>query len=83
MVQLLWKTEWRFHKKLDTELPNDLTIPLWGIYIYQKNLTQDLKTLAPSCSLQHYSQQPRHGNNSSVHQWIKKMLTHTHPYTQQ
>ena len=32
MVQLLWKTVWRFLKKLKTELPYDLAFPLLGIY---------------------------------------------------
>ena len=29
------------------------------------------KTHAPACSLQHYSQRPRHGNNPD--DWIRKM----------
>ena len=32
MVQLLWKTVWRFIKKLNIELLYDLAIPLLGIY---------------------------------------------------
>ena len=32
LVQPLWKTEWRFLKKLKIELPYDLAIPLLGIY---------------------------------------------------
>ena len=32
MVQLLWRTVWRFLKKLKIELPYDPTIPLLGIY---------------------------------------------------
>ena len=32
MLQPLWKTEWRFHKKLKIELPYNLAIPLLGIY---------------------------------------------------
>ena len=33
MVQLLWKTVWRFLKKLKIELPYDLAIPFLGIYL--------------------------------------------------
>ena len=53
LVQLLWKTEWRFHKKLDTELPNDLTLPLWGIYISKKfnSGSQDTCTLMFTAAL--------------------------------
>ena len=32
LVQLLWKTVWRFLKDLEPEIPFDLTIPLLGIY---------------------------------------------------
>uniref|UniRef100_A0A8D1X5A0 Uncharacterized protein n=1 Tax=Sus scrofa TaxID=9823 RepID=A0A8D1X5A0_PIG len=32
LVQLLWKTGWRFLRKLNIELPFDLAIPLLGIY---------------------------------------------------
>ena len=30
-VQPLWKTEWKFLKKLDIQLPSDAAIPLLGI----------------------------------------------------
>ena len=32
MIQPLWKTGWRFLKKLKIELPYDPEIPLLGIY---------------------------------------------------
>ena len=32
MVQPLWRTVWRFLKKLKIELPYDPAIPLLGIY---------------------------------------------------
>ena len=31
-MQPLWKTEWRFLKKLKVELPYDPAVPLLGIY---------------------------------------------------
>ena len=39
LVQLLWKTVWRFFKKLKVELPYDLAIPQLGIYL------KNMKTL--------------------------------------
>ena len=33
MVQPLWKTVWRFLKKLKIELPYDPAIPLLGMYL--------------------------------------------------
>jgi len=32
LVQTLWKTEWRFFRKLKIELPYNPPIPLLGIY---------------------------------------------------
>jgi hypothetical protein len=32
LVQSLWKSVWRFLRKLDIILPEDLAIPLMGIY---------------------------------------------------
>ena len=32
LVQPLWKTVWRFSKKLKTDLPYDPAIPLLGMY---------------------------------------------------
>ena len=41
MMQPLWKTVWRFFKKLKIELPYGTAIPLLGIYpektIFQKD----------------------------------------------
>ena len=47
LVQLLWRTVWRFLKKLKIELPYDPAIPLLGIYP-EKTLIQ--KIHVPQCS---------------------------------
>ena len=39
MVQPLWKTVWRFLRKLKIELPFGLAIPLLGIYL-EKTMTR-------------------------------------------
>ena len=39
MVQPLWRTVWRFLKKLKIELPYDPAVPLLGIYL-EKNIVQ-------------------------------------------
>ena len=56
-----------FPKKLKIKLSDDLSIPLPDIC--QRKQNQDLKEIPapPPCSLQHYLQQPRHGNNLGVH----------------
>ena len=64
LVQPPWKTIWRYLTKLNLELPYDSAIPLLGIYPDKLSLK---KMHAPVCSLQQYSQLPRHGNNLNVH----------------
>ena len=50
MVQPLWRTVWRFLKKLKIELPYDSVIPLLGIYpektIIQKDMCTPVYTAA-------------------------------------
>ena len=49
LVQPLWRTVWRFLKKLEIELPHDPAIPLLGIHT-----KLELKeTHVPQCSTQH------------------------------
>ena len=72
MVWPLWRTVWRFLKKLKIELPYDPAIPLLGIYL-EKNLvrkytcspifTEALFTIAKTWK------QPK----CLTDEWIKKM----------
>ena len=64
LIQPLWKTVWRFLKKLKIELPYDPAIPLLGIYLEKTIIQKDTCT---QCSLQHYLQQPGHGSNLNVY----------------
>ena len=45
LVQPLWRTVWRFLKKLEIELPSDPAIPLLGIYTEETRTERD--TCAP------------------------------------
>ena len=45
MVQPLWKTVWRFLRKLNRELPCDPAIPLLGIYPEKTMTHEDTCTL--------------------------------------
>ena len=44
LVQLLWKTMWRFLKKLETELPYDTAILLLGIHTEETRIERDTCT---------------------------------------
>ena len=50
LVQPLWRTVWRFLKKLERELPYDPAIPLLGIHTEETRLKE---THVPQCSSQH------------------------------
>ena len=44
LVQLLWRTVWRFLKKLEIELPYDPAIPLLGIHTEETRMERDTCT---------------------------------------
>ena len=44
MIQPLWRTVWRFLKKLKIELPYDPAIPLLGIYLEKTIIQKDTCT---------------------------------------
>ena len=58
LVEPLWKTGWRFHRKLKIELPYDPASPLLDIYL-DKTINIIQKDISSLCSQQHYPQQPR------------------------
>ena len=78
MIQPLWKTVWRFPKKLKTELPYDPAIPLLGIYpektIIQKETCTTMFTAA-LFTIARIRNQPK---CPSTDEWIKMMW---HIYT--
>ena len=74
MIQPLWRTVWRFLKKLKLELPYDPAIPVLGMYTE--------KTIIPkkSCTTMFFAalftivrtwKQPK---CPSTDEWIKKIL---------
>ena len=42
LIQLLWRTVWRFLKKLEIELPYDPEIPLLGIHTKETTSERDM-----------------------------------------
>ena len=75
LVQPLWKTIWRFLKKLKIELPYDPAIPLLGIYpnktktLIQKNFTCTPIFTATLFTIAKIWKQLK----CSTNKWIKKM----------
>ena len=73
MVQLLWRTLWRFLKKLKIELPYDPAIPLLGIY-REKNMVRN-DTCSPmfTAALFIIAKTWKQPKRPSTEEWIKKM----------
>ena len=69
MVQLLWKTVWRYLRKLNIELPYNLAISLLGIYPDKTFLEIDTCTCMFVAALFTWKQHKR----PSTDEWIKKM----------
>ena len=73
LVQSLWKTVWRFLRKLNIELPFDLAIPLLGIYPEKTTTRKDTCTpmfIAALFSIAKTWKQPKCPLTEA---WIKKM----------
>ena len=65
LIQPLWKTVWRFPKKLGIKPPYDPAIPLLGMYPEEMRTERD--TCAPVFTAA-LLQQLDHGSNLDVHQ---------------
>ena len=71
LVQPLWKTVWRFLKKLKMELPYDPAIPLLGIYPQKTVIQKDTCTpmfMAALFTIAKTWKQPKHPSNG----WMDK-----------
>ena len=73
LVQPLWRTVWRFLKKLEIELPFDLAIPLLGIHTEETRSERDTCTpmfIAALFIIARTWKQPR---CPSADEWVRKL----------
>ena len=71
--QQLWRTVWRFLKKLELELPYDPAIPLLGIHTEETSIERDTCTpvfIAALFIIARTWKQPR---CPSADEWIRKL----------
>ena len=66
LVQPLWRTEWRFLRKVKTELPYGPTVPLLGVYLDETIIQKDTYNTYVHRSTIHNSQ------NMSINRWMDK-----------
>ena len=73
-VQLLWKTVWRFLRKLNIKLPYDPAILLLGIYLDKTTIRKDACTFMFIAALFIAAKTWKQPKCPSTDEWIKKML---------
>ena len=80
MVKPLWKTVWRFLRKLKTELLYDPAIPLLGIYPGKTIIQKDTCTLKLIATLFMIAKTWKQPTFPLTDEWIKMWYTYTMEY---
>ena len=73
LVQVLWRTEWRFLKKLKADMPYDLPIPLLGIYPEKSLIWEDTCTPMFKAALFTTAKTWKQSKCPSTEKWLKNM----------
>ena len=72
MVQPLWRTVWRFLRKLKIELPYDPAIPLLGTYLEKTIIREDACISMFTAALFTIARKCKQSKCPSTEEWIKK-----------
>ena len=72
LVQPLWRTVWRFLKKLQIELPYDPAIPLLGIHTEETRIERDTCTLVFIAALFTIARTWKQPRCPSADEWVRK-----------
>ena len=72
LIQPLWRTAWRFLKKLKIELPYDPAIPRLGIYPEKTIIQKDICTPMFTAALFTIARSWKQPKCPSTDEWIKK-----------
>ena len=74
LAQLLWRTVWRFLKKLKIELSYDLAIPILGTYLERIIIQKDTFILMFIAALFTTVRRQKQPKCPSQEAWIEKVL---------
>ena len=74
LVQLLWRTVWRFLKKLEIELPYNPAIPLVGTHTKETRIERDICTPVFIAALFTIARICKQHRCPSADEWIRKLL---------
>ena len=78
MIQPLWKTVWRFLKKLGIKPPYDPEMPLLGIYPEETKIEKDTCIPLFSAALFTIARTWKQPRCPSTDEWIRKVVVHIH-----
>ena len=73
LIQTPWRTVWRFLKKLKTELPYGLAIPLLGLHLEKTIIQKDTFTSVFSAALFKIARSWKQPKCPLTKEWIKKL----------
>ena len=73
MIQPLWRTVWRFLRKLKIELPYDPAIPLLGIYPEKTIIQKETCTTMFIAALFTIARSWKQPKSPQTDEWMKKM----------
>ena len=73
LVQPLWRTMWRFLKKLQIELPYDPAIPFLGIHTEETRIERDMYTAVFLAALFIVARTRKQPRCPSADEWIRKL----------
>ena len=73
LVQPLWRTVWRFLKKLEIELPYNPAIPLLGIHTEETSIERDTYTLMFITALFIIARTRKEPRCPLADEWIRKL----------
>ena len=79
-VQPLWKTVWRYLRKLNIELPHDPAIPLLGIYPDTTFTEKDTRTSMFTVALFAIAKTGKQPKCPWTDEWLKMWYIHTMEY---
>ena len=80
LMQILWRTVWRFLKKLKIELPYDPAIPLLGIYPEKTIIQKDTCTPMFIAALFTVSKTWKQPKCPSIDNWFKMWYIYIYIY---
>ena len=73
LVDPLWRTVWRFLKKLEMELPHDPAIPLLGIHTKETRIERDTCIQMFITALFTIARTWKQSRYPSAYEWIRKL----------